>query len=94
MVEINGQVMRMGSTAFRKFRDYAGGDGFVAAMRELTYPGSSLSLRARRAANPERSRMGNTQTVTRSAKRRTARLSCVQTCGDRQLDHHPATEQV
>lgn len=69
MVEINGQVLRMSSTAFRKFRDYAG-EGFVTAMRALTYPESSLSLRTRKANGTRHNRTESNMAVTRLAKRR------------------------
>jgi len=94
VVEINGQVMRMRSTAFCRFRDYAGGDGFVAAMLAMTYPGRSMSLRAKRAFSPERSRMGSNVIVARFAKRRTSRMSGLQPRGDHGPHRHHLTDRV
>jgi hypothetical protein len=94
MVEINGEVMRMRSTAFRKFRDYAGGDGFVAALLAMTYPGCSLSLRARRTFSPERSRIGSHLIVTQSLKYGTSRLSGLQARGDLGPGRRHVTERV
>ncbi len=78
MVEIDGQVMRMRSTVFRKFRDYAGGDGFVAALLAMISPGCSLSLRARRTFCSEQSRIGSHLIVTRSLKYGASRMSALQ----------------
>lgn len=94
MVEINGQVMRMRSTAFCRFRDYAGGDGFVAAMLAMTYPGRSMSLRTKRASSPERSRTGSHVIVARFAKRGTGRISGLQPRSDHGPHRRHVTERV
>lgn len=94
MVEIDGQVMRMRSTVFRKFRDYAGGDGFVAALLAMISPGCSLSLRARRTFDSERSRIGSHLIVTWSLKYGASRMTALQSRGEHGHARRDATEQV